>query len=257
MVIFANCHQPYNIEVLLRSIFSLFFLLCSMHLLRAQEAKFVDVSDVQQRITLRVPQAKEPNCVPQPCVVTRESSVADCTTDVKPLSVALDSVTPNDITLDPFKVEFRILNTGNDPIEVPVSPQLSDLQPPGKLRQFVYVSLALRVILSGVGPTPAAGIGWFELYGSAEHPDTILTLEPEQWIRVTTKVKLHTWPSQALDAFLRGDFRVQKNVFTPEEHGGFIDSLDLCPNRATLTNTVEVHFSPIHPGAHSLQGAKP
>jgi hypothetical protein len=243
-------------EVPVRSVLSVLFLLCSVHLLRAQEAKFIDFSNVPQRITLRVPQAKEPNCTPEPCVVTKETSVADCTTDVKPLRVALDWVTPSDITLEPFKAEFRILNTGNDRIEVPVSPQLSDLQPPGRLRQFDYISLALRIILFGVGPAQAAGTGWVELYGSAEHPGTILRLEPGQWIRVTAKVKLHTWPSQALDAFLRGDFRVHKNVFRPEENGGFIDSLDLCPDRAPLPNTVAVRFAPIHLIAQQSQAPK-
>jgi hypothetical protein len=233
------------------------FFFCSEHWVRAQEVKFVDFSDVQQRTTLRVPQTKEPNCTPEPCVITKETSVGDCATDVKPLRVVLDSVAPHDITLDPFKAEFRILNTGNDPVEVPISPQLSDLQPPGNLQPFGYISIALRIVLSGVGPKQAAGVGWIELFGSAEHPDTILRLEPGQWMRVTTSVKLHTWPSQAMDAVLRGDFRVRRNVFKPEEHGGFVDSLDLCPNRATLPSAVEVHFFPIHLGAHSRQLAKP
>ena len=235
--------------------FSLLLFLCSALSLSAQEVKSIDFSDVQQRTKLLVPRAKEPNCVPQPCVVTRETSVGDCSMEAKPLRVVLDWVTPNHITLDPFKAEFRILNTGNDPIEVPVSPHLSDLQPSGPLQEFNYMSLALRIHLSAVGPVQAAGIGWAELYGAGEHPDTILTLEPGHWIRVTTKVKLHTWPSQSLDASLSGDFEVHKNVFKPEVNGGFVDSLDLCPNRATLMNTVDVHFSPIHLEAHAVQGA--
>jgi hypothetical protein len=248
---FTNCHQPYNTEVPLRSIFTLLFFLCSEHYVTAQEVKFVDLSDVQQLTTLRVPQTKEPNCTPEPCVVTKETSVGDCTTDVKPLRIALDWVAPHDITLDPFKAEFRILNKGNDPVEVPISPQLSELQPRGNLQPFGYISLTLRINLFGVGPIQAAGVGWIELFGSAEHPDTILRLEPGQWMRVKTGVRLHTWPSQPVDAVLRGDFRVRRNVFKPDEHGGFIDSLDLCPNRATLPNAVEVHFLPIHLGVPS------
>lgn len=235
----------------------MFCLLCSMHLLRAQQAKVIDLSNVQQRTTLRVPQAKEPNCVPEPCVVIKETSVGDCTNAVGGLRVALDRVTPTHITLDSFDAEFRILNTGTSPIEVPISLELTDLQPSGGLQDFDYISLALRVRLYAPGPPTAFGIGWVELYGSAEHPDTILALEPGHWIRVTTKVKLHTWPLQPVDALLSGDFRMHKNVFRPEEHGGLIDSLDLCPNRATLPNTVEVHFSPIHSGAQQPPTAKP
>lgn len=255
--IFTNCCQSYNTDVPVRFRCSVLFFLCLALSLRAQEVKAVDLSNVQQRIKLRVPRAKEPNCVPQPCVVTRETSVDDCRIEAKSLRVVLNRVTPNQITLDPFKAEFRILNTGNEPIEVPVSPHLSDLQPPGPLREFDYMSLALRIHLSAVGRVQATGIGWAELYGTGEHPDTILTLEPGHWIRVTTKVKLHTWPSQSLDASLNGDFRLYKNVFKPEANGGFVDSLDLCPNRATLMNTVDVHFSPIHLEAHPPQGTRP
>ena len=252
-----NRHQLYNTDVLLGRVFFLFCLLCSVHLLRAQQAKVIDLSNVQQRTTLRVPQAKEPNCAPEPCVVVKETSVGDCTTSLRRLRVALDRVTPTHITLDSFDAEFRILNTGTGRIEIPISLELTDLQPPGGLRNFDYVSFALRVRLYAPGPPTAYGIGWVELYGSAEHPDTILALEPGHWIRVKAKVKLHTWPSQPVDARLQGDFRMHKNVFRPEEHGGLIDSLDLCPNRNTPPNTVAAHFSPIHSVAQQPQAAKP
>src|SRR5258708_15853160 len=247
----------YNTDVAFRPVFLLCFLLCSMDAVRAQQAKVIDLSTVQQRTTLRVPQAKESNCVPQPCVVTKETSFGDCTDAARGLHVALDRVTPSHITLDPFEAEFRILNTGSSPIEVPISPELSDLHPPPQLHTFTYVSLTLLVRLHAVCPAQAAGMGWIELYGSAEHSQTILALEPGHWIRVTAKVKLHTWPSQTVEALLRGDFWMHKNVFKPEEHGGFIDAQDLCPNRTTLSNTVEVHFSPIHSGAQQPQAAKP
>src|SRR4030088_536271 len=142
MSVMAIYRQPawsrYNNRVLLRSVCLLTSLLCSV-LLTAQEAKFIDLSNEQQRTTLRVPPAKQPNCEPQPCVVHRETSVGDCTTAVRPLRIALDRVMPTDITLDPFQAEFRVLNTGTASIEVPVSPHLSDLQPPGELQAFPYL----------------------------------------------------------------------------------------------------------------------
>ena len=227
----------------LRSIFTLLFFLCPQHWVRAQEVKFVDLSDVQPRTTLRVPQTKEPNCTPEPCVVKRESSVGDCTTALSALQVSVDHVTPTDITLDSFEVDFRVLNAGPIPIDIPVSPHLSDLQPPGKLQPFPYLSLALVVRLSAI-PSQAHGIGWVEIYGSAEHEGTIVILKPNEWIRVKANVKLHTWPSEPVYLRLSGDFWLHRNVFRPEKRGGFVDFLDLCPNRTTLPSTVEVHFSP-------------
>jgi hypothetical protein len=229
-----------------------------MHLLRGQQTKLIDLSNVQQHTSLRVPQSKEPNCVPQPCVVDRGgTSVADCATAVKSLRVVLERVTPTFITLDPFKAEFRVFNAGTSPIEIPISPDLTDLQPPGRLQAFDYLSLALRISLDTVGPPQAFGLGWVELYGSAKHPNTILALEPGHWIRVIAKVKMHTWPSQPVDALLRGDFSMHRNVFRPEDHGGVIDSLNLCPNHAILPDSVQVHFSPIHSGAQQTPAAMP
>jgi hypothetical protein len=98
--------------------------------------------------------------------------------DQRALGVALDRVTPTDITLDAFEADFRLLNTGLAPIDAPVWPHLSDLQPSSELRPFSYLSLALEVRLSGTGPQQASGIGWVELYGSAERGDTIITLKP-------------------------------------------------------------------------------
>ena len=226
-----------------RPVSLVFFLACAV-VLRAQEARFIDLSERQQRTLLRVPLVNQPNCSPQPCVVKRETSVGDCTTALSALRVSVDHVTPIDITLDSFEADFRVLNAGAIPIDIPVSPHLSDLQPPGELRAFPYLSLALVVRLSAIGLSQAHGIGWVELYGAAGHEGTIVILKPNEWIRVKANVKLHTWPSEPVDLRLSGDFWLHSNVFKPEESGGFVDSLDLCPNRTTLPSTVEVHFSP-------------
>ncbi len=233
------------------------FLSCSAYRLGAQEVKFVDLSDLRQTPPLRVPTTKEPNCTPEPCVATKDTSVGGCTTDVKPLRVVLDWVAPHDITLDPFKAEFRILNAGNYPVDVPLSPRLGDLQPSGNPQRFGYISLSLGVVLFGIEPVEATGVGWIDLYGSAEHQGTLLRLKPGQWMRVRTSMKLHTWPSQEMDVVFRGNFRVRRNMFKPDEHGAIVDSLDLCPNRAPLAGAVEVRFVPIHLGTDSPQRSEP
>ncbi len=170
--------------------------------------------------------------------------MGDCTIGPSGLRVGVDHVTSTGITLDSFGADFRVLNAGAAPVDIPVSPHLSDLQPPGKLQEFPYLSLALVVRLHAISPPQANGIGWVELYGSADHEDTIVTLKPNEWIRVKANVKLHTWPSEPVDLRLSGDFWLHRNVFRPEESGGFVDSLDLCPNRTTLPSAVVVHFSP-------------
>jgi len=132
--------------------------------------------------------------------------------DPRALGVALDHVDPLSVALDAFEADFRVINTGLAPIEVPVFPHLSDLQPANESQTFPYLSLALVVNLSGRGSLEAHGVGWVDLYGSEEHEDTIVTLKPGQWVRAKAKVKLHTWPSRPVGALLRGDFWLQRIV---------------------------------------------
>jgi hypothetical protein len=149
------------------------------------------------------------------------------------------------ITLDAFEAEFRLLNTGLAPINVPVWPHLSDLQPSSESQPFSYLSLALEVRLSGTGPAQASGVGWVELYGSTQREDTIITLKPGEWVRVKAKVKLHTWPTKPIEAQLRGDFWFHDNVFKPQIGGAFTEAVNVYPNH-TLYPAVAVHFSPTH-----------
>jgi hypothetical protein len=190
----------------------LFFLLVCSGVLKAQEVNFLDLSNVQQRTALRFPPARDPDCVPnQGCMGGGYGggSVADGapdTRDPRALGVIIDSVVPRDPTLDPFEADLRIINTGLAAVELPVSPHLSDLQPAHEWQAFQYLSLALRVTLSVTEPVQAFGLAYLELYGSAEYEGTMLTLKPGEWIRVKTKLKLHTWPSQPVEGQLQGDF---------------------------------------------------
>lgn len=165
--------------------------------------------------------------------------------DPHALGVSLNHVSTTDITLDAFEAEFRVLNTGLSTIDVPVSPHLSDLQPAAETAPFTYLSLALVVELDGTEPDQpqAGGVGWVELYGSADHEGTIVTLRPGQWIRVKSRVKLHTWPSKSAKARLTGDFWLRSNVFTPREGGGFTQIMNLYPNR-TFFPAITVRFTP-------------
>ena len=260
---FSPTISPYNTRVIGRKRLTLLFLLACSGVLQAQEIRFIDLSNVQQRTALRSPAAQQPDCVPnQGCVGGGYGggSIADGAPDPRDphaLGVALDSVAPTNITLDPFEAEFRIMNTGFVSIDVPVSPHLSDLQPADEWRNFQYLSLALVVRLSATAPVHALGLGYVELYGSVEHEDTIVTLKPGQWIRVKAKLKLHTWPSQSVEAGLRGDFWLHKNVYKPHEGGAFTEAVNGYPNHTTLASAVTVRFSPTHSASRQNQSAKP
>lgn len=205
----------------------LFLLLVCSGLLQAQEIKFIDLSSVQQRTALRFPPA-QPDCVPN-------QGCGEEATEVEALLTA----------------------TGLVPIDLPVSPHLSDLQPADEWQTFQYLSLALEVRLSATEPVQALGLGYVELYGSVEHEDTMVTLKPGQWIRVKANLKLHTWPSEPVEAQLRGDFWIHKNVYKPHEGGAFTEAVNDYPNHTTLAPTVTVRFSPTHSASQQAQPSKP
>ena len=129
--------------------------------------------------------------------------------DPRALGIYLERISPHEIDpKQPFEAEFKILNSGLAPIEVPVSPHLSDLQPPDESLEFEYLSIVLRLTLMNAdpeGPEIQSG-GDLELYGTADHEGTIVVLKPGEWIRVKAKMRLHKWPSQPVSVRIGTSF---------------------------------------------------
>lgn len=220
-------------------------------LLKAQEVKYIDLTPVRQRTELRHPPALQSDC--------REGtgclgggygggSIRDGAPDQRDphaLGIYLMRVTPTDINgAEPFKVEFKILNTGTVPIELPVSPHLSDLQPSDESVAFNYSSLALVVQgeAEPQGP-PVDSIGFVELFGSPDHVESVMVLRSGEWIRVSANVKLLKCPSVPVPARFRGAFWLRRNTFHPHPGGHFIEANNLYPNN-TLTPFVVVRLLP-------------
>jgi hypothetical protein len=147
--------------------------------LRAQEIKYIDISNVHQRTELRYPPAPQSDCKSGTlCGGYGSSGVGDGAPDQRDphaLGIYLLRVTPTDINpVEPLQVEFKILNTGTAPIEIPVSPHLSDLQPNDESVAFSYFSITLVVRGERDVQRPdGACFGFVELYGSPDHPESI------------------------------------------------------------------------------------
>ena len=219
----------------------LFLLLAWPCLLKPQEIKYIDLSAVRPRTELRHPPAPPADCKENaPCGGGGYGSAnigdgAPDRRDPHALGIYLLRVTPTDIhTAEPFQVEFKILNTGTASIELPVSPHLSDLQPVDESVAFNYFSLALVVRGEGEpeGP-PVNCVGFVELYGSPALSDSMMVLQPGEWIRVTANVKLLKWPSKPVAAHFRGGFWLRKNTFRPHPGGQSIEASNLYPNETS------------------------
>jgi len=216
-----------------------------------EEIRYIDLTVVQQRTELRHPPAPLVNCEEgAPCTSGGYGGVAigDGAPDWRDphaLGIYLVRVSPTDVDpAKPFEAEFRVLNTGRAPIDLPVSPHLSDLQPSDASLAFSYFSLALviRIAREAEGPD-IFSLGFVELYGSPDHNGTMVALRPGEWIRVKANVKLQlrSWPLEPVPARLRGEFWLRKNTFTPRPGGGFTDRQNLYPN-ATPTESLPVQI---------------
>lgn len=220
-------------------------------LLKAQEVKYLDISNIRQRTELQVPPSPPPDCEPgKGCnsggyeAVSIGDGAAD-RRDPHALAIYLSRVTPTDINpAEPFEVEFKILNSGTAPIELPVSPHLSDLQPTDETVAFDYFSLALMVRSEGEPQGPAVNSGGsVELFGAPEHPESMISLRPGQWIRVSANVKLRESPPETVAARFQGTFWLRKNTFHPHPGGKSIEMHNLYPND-TPTPFINVRLIP-------------
>lgn len=218
--------------------------------LKAQEIKFIDLTLVPQHTELRHPLAPQVACGTGECGGGVGSVSVGCGApdhrDPHALGVELLHVTPTAINpAEPIEVEFRVLNTGLAPIEIPASPHLSHLQPADESVAFTYRSLALVVRVAGDVTQPLAGSATFvQLYGSPDHPETMLVLTPGKWIRVRAKLKVPEWP--LLAARLHGEFWLRRTAFRPRAGGGSVDIDNLYPN-STPTPWLTVRLRPAEP----------
>jgi hypothetical protein len=218
-------------------------------LLNAEEVKYIDVSSVVQRTKLRHPPAPPTNCEGNSSCIAAASvglSVADGApdiTDPHALGVYLVRVIPTDINpSEPLEAEFQVLNTGLAPIEIPIWPHLSDLQPSDESVTSSYLNLRLFVRVSSepLG-RDVSSVGFVELYGSPDDARTLLPLRPGEWIRVRANMMLSSLPQELHTLHLRGSFSLRNITFHPGQGGTFTEIRNLYPN-ITPTPLLPAHI---------------
>lgn len=200
--------------------------------LLAEQVRFIDLTTTTQRVQLRYPPGLPlENGVSGGRV---SGSIGDCGPDIRdPRSLTVyvrSAIASGQEPMKPFEIEFKVLNTGKAPLRLPVLPHLSDLQPRDSSATFTYMSLALSV--SPVEDRSA--IGYVELYGREDAPDTLITLNPGEWLRVKARVKFNSWKlPPAGTVHLAPGYWMHRVTFQPGP-GGYSSAADgICINRAS------------------------
>jgi len=93
-------------------------------------------------------------------------------------------------------VEFTLTNSGNEQLEIPVSPNPGDLEPEDPKEAYTVTTLALRIDCTKAGKTETVR-GGANLFGSVAFPGTSVPLAPGESIRVLAKVLFP--PAQAVE----------------------------------------------------------
>jgi hypothetical protein len=157
----------------------------------AQEIASLDLTKVAARLDLRRPQATSAvtgghhgTQYNRPCFDTTHNAGA--------LRTSLVSLDRTHYQVgDKPRFEVNVGNSGSAPIKIPFSSHLADLQPKDPAQKFAYYELQI-VLWIAAGERWSTNTGGSAiLYGANDHANTMLTLNPGEWVRVIAKGHIH------------------------------------------------------------------
>jgi hypothetical protein len=209
--------------------------------LLAQQVSFIDLTATTQQVALRYPPALPVEGGFGVGSGGGSMSSADCGVDARDprfLTVYLQNVIARyDDPKQPFELELKVLNTGKVPLQLPMWPHLSDLQPSDASATFTYMSLALSV-----SPVEdRSSIGYVELYGKADMPSTLITLGPGEWLRVEARVhfELNLPPTGTLH--LVPGYWLRQDTCYPRPGGFSTGAANVCINEMAAPTVAVPH----------------
>ena len=171
----------------------------------AQEVASIDLTQITPRIELRRPPPTPE--APGGANGTHDNhACADLGKSVGTLRTTLAGLDRDQYLFgDQPTFEVNVGNVGSQPIQLPFSPHLADLQPADPSQKFSFSELSVVLWLGGNRWNANMG-GAVNLYGADDHPETLLTLLPGEWLRIVGKGKINLPLDGGVTDFIgRGD----------------------------------------------------
>ena len=213
----------------------------------AQEVGFVDLTQIVARTELRRPAPRSDEATDRRggggIVDSRHDhcDVPNAPEDAGALRTTLVWLDRDEYAVgDHQKFEVRVGNVGSAPVEVPFSPHLADLQPVDASQKFGYSVARVEFWIGGTRWewTSSEG-GDVALYGASQHPGTMLTMHPGEWVRIIGTGKI-TRPEDVMRLIRNGDAVNHANAQVSIHEVGTLwtananatTSHGVCPNRS-------------------------
>jgi hypothetical protein len=192
---------------------------------RAQEVASVDLTKVAARDDLRRPEATSPVTGGYSSGTEQTSPCFDSTQEVGALRTSLVSLDRTHYQIgDEPRFEVTVENAGSTPVRIPFSPHLADLQPKDPAQKFAYSKLQITLWIAASKQWSTDSGGGVILYGADNHANTMLTLNPGEWVRVIGKghlvldedlVKLSKSGQPADYVYVKSSVYRQETLITP------------------------------------------
>jgi hypothetical protein len=204
----------------------------------AQEVLYVDLVRVTPRVMLREPPASPTRCTPDgQCTggFNHGTIIGDVGVGVdEPRAVRISLTSLDSVEYSKgstAEIEFKVENVGRVSLQLPVSPHVADLQPKDETRPFEYEELSLVLQNNATKP--------LSLYGNQQHPHTLVTIKPGEWIRVRGRAEFALsdiqWKNAAAHGAqpITGEFWLHHVKFVPQPGGSIIQVDNIYPRHVT------------------------
>jgi hypothetical protein len=168
----------------------------------AQEVASIDLTQIAPRMDLRRP---APTSVTSSTVsgTNENHACTDIDQSVGALRTTLAALDHTQYQFGNEPVfEVRIENIGSQPLQIPVSPNLADLQPTNPSQKFEFLQLSVALWIGGQRWNANMGGGGF-LYGAESHPETLVSLHTGEWVRIIGKGKIELPLDSGVTDFIR------------------------------------------------------